>query len=176
MPMSRKLILARSKTGSRLSLWWTDTGIAHSAERSFRSGIHQSSRTMSSTTRRLSNFSDPASQIAGISSGRYLALLLGIHIIQRGYRRLDGLVPLIPELVIDQIVVLEIRLLDIHLPLLILCFEDRIDVQQLVVEQHLAGIIIEHVPQLSGDLDQVVIAGVVFHLPGRFHTLGSTLF
>src|SRR5690625_7038309 len=69
-------------------------------------------------------------QTALTSSGRYLALLLGIHIIQRGYRRLDGLVPLIPELVIDQIVVLEIWLLDIHLPLLILRFEDRVDVQQ----------------------------------------------
>src|SRR5690625_7454572 len=107
-------------------------------------------------------------QTALTSSGRYLALLLGIHIIQRGYRRLAGLVPLIPELVIDQIVVLEIWLLDIHLPLLILRFEDRVDVQQLVIEQHLAGIIIEHILQLTGVLYHEVIAGVVCAPTRRF--------
>src|SRR5690625_738042 len=88
---------------------------------------------------------------------RNFALLLGIQIVQGGDSRLNGFIPLIAILVVDFVVIRKIGPADLHFPLLILRLEYRVDMKQFMIEEHFTRIVLQHIPQFTGELDQVVI-------------------
>lgn len=60
---------------------------------------------------------------------RNLTLLLGVQIIQRWYRSLNGFIPFVAKLVVYFIIIGKIRFADFHFPFLVLGFKNRINMK-----------------------------------------------